>query len=189
MSEMTRRTFLKASSGALGACTVAGPAVGPAAAGLAPVNPPSGQRAKVFTVFFGTAPSRDDTDLEPVSNEEIVRRLQNACDGVDFVVRDMTKGVPLDVVNEVKDLQRQGYDGVIVYGCPRDYDLIRTGLPTINVAVVNDFMNIPFPLFQQNRVVRAMLDPWRFSADPKVSERMFTDLVEKDQADPSRSSG
>jgi len=29
---------------------------------------------------------------------------------------------------------RQDYDGVLVYVWPRDYDLLRTGLPTLNVA-------------------------------------------------------
>jgi hypothetical protein len=56
---------------------------------------------------------------------------------------------------------------------------LRTGLPTINVAVVNDFMNVPYPLFEQNRVIGAFLDPWRFCADPNVSERMFRDLIDK----------
>jgi hypothetical protein len=40
-------------------------------------------------------------------------------------------------------------------------------------------MNTPYPLFKQHRVIDAFLDPWRFSADPKVSERMFRDLVGK----------
>lgn len=176
MSAMTRRTFLGASSGALGACVLGGPLAG-GAAGAAEAGE---ERTKIYTVFIGSAPSRDDTDLEPTPNEEIVRRLQTACEGVDFVVRDLTRGVRMDaVVKEVKELKRQQYDGVIICGCPRDYDLLRSGLPTINVAIVNDFMNVPFPLFKANRVVGAYLDPWKFSADPNVSEQMFRDLVDK----------
>ncbi len=176
MSTMSRRTFVKVASGALSACALGS---SPAAELPPPAGPP-GESTKIFTVFFGFAPSRDDTDLEPVPNEEIIRRLQKACDGVEFVVRDLTQGVRLDsVMNELKDLQRQQCDGVIVCGCPREYDLIRTGLPTINVSVLNDFMNVPFPLFPKHRVVHAMLDPWQFSADPKVTERMFTDLADK----------
>jgi hypothetical protein len=45
--------------------------------------------------------------------------------------------------------------------------------------VVNDFMNIPYPLFKANRVIGAFLDPWRFSADAEMSERMFRDLADK----------
>ena len=146
---------------------------------------PRTQPARVFMVLFGTAPSKDDTDLEPVSNEEIVRRLREACDGVDFVVRDLTKGARLDsVLGEAKDLKGQGYDGVIIYGCPQDYDLLRTGLPTINVAVLNDFMNIPFPLYRQNRVIGAMLDPWRFCADAAVSRADVPRPGRQGEADP-----
>ncbi len=32
-------------------------------------------------------------------------------------------------------------------------------------------MNIPYPLFSKNRAIGAMLDPWRFSADPNLPER------------------
>ena len=167
---------MKLASGALSACAwgASGAAELPA-----PSIPPA-ESTKIFTVFFGIAPSRDDTDLEPLSNEEIIGRLQKSCDGVEFVVRDLTRGVRLDaVMNELKDLPRQQCDAVMICGCPREYDLLRTGLPTINVSMVNDFMNVPFPLFKPHRVVHAMLDPWQFSADPKVTERMFTDLADK----------
>ncbi len=176
MSTMSRRTFVKLAPGALSACAWG---ASRAAESPAPASP-SGESAKIFTVFFGIAPSRDDTDLEPLSNEEIIGRLQKSCDGVEFVVRDLTRGVRLDaVMNELKDLQRQQCDAVMICGCPREYDLLRTGLPTINVSMVNDFMNVPFPLFKPHRVVHAMLDPWQFTADPKVTERMFTDLADK----------
>lgn len=172
MSAIERRTFLQLSAAALGSCALGGEPPGQAK--------PVGEAAKIFMIFFGIAPSQDDTNLKPVTHEEIVRRLQGACPGVDFTVRDLTKGGRLEaVLNELKDLKRQGYDGVIVYGWPRDNDLLRTGLPTINVAVVNDFMNIPFPLYRKNRVIGAALDPWRFCSDTKVTERMFSDLVDK----------
>ena len=167
MPALSRRTFVKTSSGA-------------ALAAFASQAPRNGQPAKIFTVFFDIAPSRDDSNLQPLTNEEIVRRLQQDCPGVEFVVRDLTRGAKLPaLLNEARDLRKLGYDGVVIYGWPRDYDLLRTGLPTINIAVLNDFMNIPYPLFRQNRVVGAMLDPWRFSADPKVSERMFQDLIDQ----------
>ncbi len=44
--------------------------------GLARQDMQNGEHAIIYTVFFGTAPSRDDTDLEPITNEAIVRRLQ-----------------------------------------------------------------------------------------------------------------
>jgi hypothetical protein len=153
---------------------------GPARSRAEDTNPPGVQRAKVYAIFFGSAPSRDDTDLEPTTNAEIAARLQKVCGGIDFTIRDFAAGARWDtVVNETKELPKLGYDGVVICGCPRDYDMLRTGLPTINVAIVNDFMNIPYPLFEKNRVVAAMLDPWHFSADPQVPERMFQDLVNK----------
>ena len=167
MPRLTRRAFLAASSGA-------------ASAAFAPQGARSVPPARIYTVFFDVAPSVDDTDVRPMTNAEIVRRLERDCDGVQLVVRDLTRDARLPaVLNEAKDLKRLGYDGVIVYGWPRDYDLLRTGLPTINVAVINDFQNVPYPLFKQNRVVDAFLDPWRFCADPAVAERMFADLIDK----------
>ncbi len=176
MAAITRRGFLELSSRALGSCAFGVPL----ATGLAAQGRPGVEPAKIYTVLFGTAPSRDDTDREPMTHDEIVRRLQAACGGVDFVVRDLTRESRLEtVLNESKDLSGKGFDGVIIYGWPRDYELLRTGLPTINVAVLNDFMNNPYPLYEKNRVIDAYLDPWRFCADPAVTQRMFTDLVDK----------
>ncbi len=193
---LSRRAFLRGASGglvgvsAVSTLTTLGcqgqPAtnerniVGPIAKGIMRQGMQNSKHAKIYTVFFRTAPSRDDTDLEPITNEDIVRRLQKECDGVDFVVRDLIRGATMQsVLNEIKDLKKLHYDGVIICGWPRDYELLRSGLPTINVMVVNDFMNIPYPLHKTNRVIGAFLDPWRFCADPGVSERMFQDLVAK----------
>jgi hypothetical protein len=169
MDAITRRTFLELSAGALGASVLGGR-----------MKAQDMQPARIYTVFFDIAPSRDDTSLRPLANEEIIHRLQAACSGVEFTVRDLTRGATLpSVLNEAKDLRKLDYDGVIVCGWPRDYDLLRTGLPTINVAVINDFQNVPYPLFKQNRVIDAALDPWGFSQDPGTSDRMFRDLADK----------
>ena len=176
MDAISRRNFLRVSCGALGATTLGAPLAAHSAEPAASDD----RRAKIFMIFSRFAPSPDDTDLRPIPNAEIVERLRKDCDGVDFTVRDVTAGITQDsILAEAKELKRLGYDGVVICGCPRNYDLLRTGLPTINAAVVNDFMNIPYPLFAKNRVIGAMLDPWRFSADPKVPERMLADLVEK----------
>jgi hypothetical protein len=176
MFELSRRTFMQTSLSALG--------VGAfnlnCSAGFAQPTQPKRRCAKVFMVFFGYAPSADDTDVRPVPNEATVRRLREACPDVEFVVRDTTKGVSLqEVLNEVAQLKQQEYDGVIICGWPRHYDLLRSGLPTINVAIVNDFMNTPYPLFKKNRTVGAFLDPWRFCEDSQVTESMFQDLCSK----------
>jgi hypothetical protein len=164
------------SSGAFGACLFGG--LSPA--GFAQLAAQGQETTKIFTVFFNIAPSIDDTDLRPMSNRDIVRRLGNDCPGVEFAVRDITQGNTLEsILNEAKELKSGGYDGVIVYGWPRNYDLLKTGLPTINVSVVNDFMNLPVPIYKENKVVDAFLDPWEFSSDPEVPKQMFADLVDK----------
>ncbi len=145
-----------------------------------PPSTPRDDLTRVYMVILPTAPSRDDTDVEPISNPAIVQRLKELCEGVNFDVRDLTAGVTMQsVLNEAKELKRSGYDGVVVCGWPRDYELLRTGVPTINVAVVNDFMNIPYPRLKEHKVISASLDPWRFCADPNVSERMLQDLADK----------
>ena len=107
MSSLSRRSFLKYSSGALGAKAVAAAA----ATGDARETAQNGRRTKVYTVFFPTAPSRDDTTLEPTPNEALIRQLQGACRGVEFEVRDLTRGGRLaSVLNEAKELTKQGYD-------------------------------------------------------------------------------
>lgn len=176
MPGLTRRDFLKTSSGALGAAALGSMLPAELAPQVRRGNPPT----KIYTVFWPTAPSTDDTALRPTPNAEIVRRLEAACAGVEFVVRDLRAGATTEsVVREAAGLRRSGYDGVLVVGAARDYDLLRTGLPTINAAVVNDFMNIPFPLLKQYGVVSALLDPWKFSTDPAILEQMFDDLVQK----------
>ncbi len=177
MVAISRRGFLQASSSALGAYVLRAREASSAPADAVREDSSS---ARVYCVFFGIAPSPDDTDLRPTTNEEIVQQLQELCPGVEFVVRDLTRGVSMQtVINEAGDLQRQGYDGVLIYGWPREYDLLRTGLPTINVAVIADFMNTPYPLFSQHRVIDAFLDPWKFCAKPDVSRQMMLDLADK----------
>jgi hypothetical protein len=176
MIPMDRRYFLKLGALAFGANTF----------NLIPQNllPASvtipNKKTKLYTVFFSDAPSEDDTHLLPVSNEVIIRRLKKNCTGVDFIVRDVTKSISKEtVLNEITDLKRLGYDGVIICGWPRDYNLLRSGLPTINVSIVNDFMNVPFPVYTENKVVTAFLDPWKFSRSTKIRDLMYNDLVGK----------
>ena len=62
-------------------------------------------KAKLYTIFFKTAPSTDDTHLLPMSNDELIHQLKNDCSGVDFTVRDLSKSAKLEnVLNEIEDL-------------------------------------------------------------------------------------
>jgi hypothetical protein len=173
MLEIGRRSFLKISALAFGANML----------NIIPLNAiqnSKSSKTKLYTVFFSIAPSKDDTHLVPISNEEIILRLKKDCSGVDFIVRDLTKSSTLQtVLNEIKDLKQLDFDGVLVFGWPRDYDILRSGLPTINISIINDFMNVPFPIYAENKVVSAFLDPWKFSRSAEILDHMYNDLVEK----------
>jgi len=176
MLPINRRNFIKIGAGAL-AANMAGalPLFGGSDSSTRKTN-----TAKIYTIFFGTAPSKDDTHLVPMSNEELIRQLQRDCSGVDFTIRDLTKSAKFDtVLNEIGDLERLNYDGVIVYGWPRDYKVLKSGLPTINISIVNDFMNNPVKIYHENKVVPAFLDPWKFSTSARNINLMYNDLVEK----------
>jgi hypothetical protein len=176
MLELDRRSFIKMGAMALGAnmFNVMPLNILQASNGFNETN------AKIYTVFFNIAPSKDDSSKVPVSNEEIIQHLQKDCTGVDFVVRDLSKSAKMEtVLKEIKDLRKQDFDGVMIYGWPRDYQVLRSGLPTINISIINDFMNVPFPIYPENKVVPAFLDPWKFTRSTKVLDCMYHDLVGK----------
>jgi len=176
MSELTRRGFLKVSAGAVGAAVTAGRV---AAAPQATQSPTA--RTRIYTVFGHTNPSPDDTSVVPASDAELLGRLQASCPDVEFVVRDEKKpGVFQSMLNEVRDLKNQGYDGVLYFGAPRHYGPTETGLPTIVVYSIHDFMNIPYALFaKRGKVLTATIDRWHFCASSRVSEQMEKDLAAK----------
>ena len=176
MSDLSRRDFLKASAGAAGASLAASRVH---AAAEAPQGP--SPRAKVFTIFGHTNPSPDDTSVVPTSDADLLRRLEENCPAVEFVVRDLKKpGAFQSVLNEMGDLRKQDYDGVLLFGAPRHYGLTESGLPTIVVYSIHDFMNIPYTLFaEQGKILTNTIDRWHFCASPKVAERMERDLFAK----------
>ena len=176
MTDRSRRRFLKTSAGATAAAAVR---VRIETGAAAPVS--ASGRARVFVVFGATNPSRDDTAIVPLSNDDLLARLRENCPRIEFVVRDKTGAGALEsILNEMRDLKRQGYDGVIVFGAPRHYGLTETGLPTLVVYSLHDFMNIPCALFaERGKILVATIDRWRFCSSPEVSERMERDLFEK----------
>ena len=179
MSAITRRTFLQVSSGALGVCS------GWSSGGRWRVPEPAAPRtqpARVFMVLFGTAPSKDDTDLEPESNEEIVRRLRERVPRGGFRGPRSDQGRPRWTWSSprLRSCRARATTESSSTVARSDYDLIRTGLPTINVAVLNDFMNIPFPLYSRTGCIARHARPLAvLGRRGRSRERMFRDLVEK----------
>ena len=138
-------------------------------------------RAKIFTVFGHTNPSPDDTSVVPTSDADLLRRLEENCPGIEFVPRDEKKPGALEsILNEMRDLKKQGYDGVLVFGAPRHYGLTETGLPTIVVYSIHDFMDIPYTLFaKRGKILTTTIDRWHFCSSPQVSKQMEQDLFQK----------
>ena len=176
MSELSRRDFLKASAGAVGASVAASRVHASPNGGNA--RPP---RARIFTVFGPMNPSPDDTSVVPTSDADLLRRLEENCPGIDFVRRDEKKPGALEsILNEMRDLKKQGCDGVLLFGAPRHYGLTETGLPTLLVYSIHDFMNIPYALFaKRGKTLTTTIDRWRFCASEQVSKQMEQDLFEK----------
>ncbi len=139
--------------------------------------------AQVYTVFvspgYGGAGGIPE---ELVTNDQLLQRLEDRVQGTDFVGRDLTKG-DLDlafVLRELESLQ-DDLDGVLVIGTSRkeEYELALTGLPTIVVYNLFEFMHLPYELYsERGRILTACLDR-RNAANPAITSAMFDDLVAK----------
>jgi len=149
----------------------------------------------IFTVFTSEGCGCTGSGGAPMTfttNDQVISSLQQACDGMDFTVWEGTRS---DAYNEVKkNIDR--YDGVLIIGgMDGDYRLAFTGLPTITVYNLWEFMNQPYELFATGKITEeailkggteykdvkiltAQLDR-RNLCDPSVTEEMFMDLVYK----------
>ena len=151
---------------------------------------------KVFTIFtsHGCGCTGSGGDPETfTTHEEVLYELKQACDGIDFIEWE---GTFTDAYNEIKG-NKDSYDGVLIIGrVSQNYRLAFTGLPTIVVYNLFEFMDAqPYHLFatgkmpeesilkggtdyQDPRILTAQLDR-RNLASPAVREAMFNDLVDK----------
>ena len=153
------------------------------------------QPARIFTLFTSHGCGCTGSGGAPLTfttNEQVLSELQKTCSGVDFSLWEGTRSAGLDEIQTNKE----SYDGVlIVGGLDGDYRLAFTGLPTIAVYNLWEFMNQPWDLFATGRIrkgpvlkggtdykdvkiLTAQLDRRNLCA-PEVSEKMFTDLVSK----------
>ena len=151
-------------------------------------------KARIYCVF--TSPGYVGAGNVPdtlLTNEDLLRQLQEECADVEFVARDMTKGdvSPESVSSELKD-RKQDLDGVLIVGASRDYSLAFSGLPTIVAYNLFEWMIIPYklyasqeepdsilvggPEYREGRILTAQLDRRMVSS---LSKEMFDDLVAK----------
>ncbi len=150
---------------------------------------------KIFTLFTSHGCGCTGSGGAPMtftSNEQVLSDLQQACEDVDFILWEGTRN---DAYVEIQ-LKKSSYDGVLIIGgLDGDYRLAFTGLPTITVYNLWEFMNQPWELFktgkmsvdpvltgggdyQDVKILTAQLDRRNLCA-PSVSEKMFQDLVYK----------
>jgi hypothetical protein len=154
-----------------------------------------GTNTSIFTVFTSHGCGCTGSGGAPetfTSNEEVLSDLRQACEGVDF---KLWEGARSDAYEEIQ-MNQDSYDGVLIIGgLDGDYRLAFTGLPTITVYNLWEFMNQPWDLFatgempenpvlkgghdySEVKILTAQLDRRNLCA-PEVTEKMFKDLVYK----------
>jgi len=157
-----------------------------------------GENTKIYTVFVnqGCSCPAGGTPEGLTTNDEIVGKLQSTCSAVHFIARDLTKpGTNMPAVLDELEASKGSFDGVLIFGAlgNREYKLAFTGLPTICVYNLFEWMNIPYKLYstkkensikagggecKSGRIITAQLDR-RNVCSPSVSAAMFEDLVTK----------
>ncbi len=161
------------------------------------------ERTVIYTVFLSRGYGGPGTPPDPeffLSNDALAEKLQKRCRGVEFIVRDITKRTA-SPASLFEDLQKrkQQLDGVLLVGvgasgAGRDYRLAFSGLPTVVVYNLFEFMNVPYKLFAtgqeaesivvggpeygEGRILTASLDR-RSLCGQSVSAAAFEDLVYK----------
>jgi hypothetical protein len=153
------------------------------------------RNTKIFTMFSSKGCGCTGSGGAPMTfttNEQVIYALQQACNSVEFVLWNGTRSAACDEIQSKKE----NYDGVLIIGeIDGDYRLAFTGLPTIVVYNLWEFMVNPYNLFatgkvqqdgilkggadyQDVKILTARLDR-RNVCNPTVRESMFNDLVYK----------
>ena len=151
----------------------------------------------LFTVFTSAGCGCTGSGGAPMTfttHDQVLSQLRQACEKIDFIRWEGTYG---DAFNEVEK-NRGNYDGVLIIGrLNGDYRLAFTGLPTIVVYNLFEFMDgQPYHLFttglmddesnilkgssgyKNMKILTAQLDRRNLCA-PAVRDSMFNDLVYK----------
>jgi len=149
----------------------------------------------IFTIFTSGGCGCTGSGGPPLTfttHDQVMFALKQACNGVDFI---RYEGTRTDAYVEVQN-NKDSYDGVLIIGdIGGDYRLAFTGLPTIVVYNLFEFMNQPYNLFatgkvpektmlkggtnyKDSKILIAQLDR-RNLCNPSMTESMFKDLVYK----------
>jgi hypothetical protein len=154
------------------------------------------ENTRIYTIFVSSGYGGAGESPESlITNEDLLHKLQSECNGIDFIARDITEpNTSLEEVYNELESSKGDLDGVIIIGTTREYRLAFTGLPTIVVYNLFEWMNIPHKLFNKGfeedgilvggtdykngRILTAELDR-RNVTSTSVSQAMFEDLVDK----------
>lgn len=157
-----------------------------------------GEDTQIYTVFVnqGCSCPAGGTPKGLTTNKELLHKLKSECGGIDFIARDLTeRDTSLKAALDELEASIEGLDGVLIVGAlgNKEYKLAFTGLPTICVYNLFEWMNIPYklyytekensikvggPEYKGGRILTAQLDR-RNVCDPSVSSAMFEDLAGK----------
>jgi len=115
-----------------------------------------GENTKIYVVFVnqGCSCPAGGAPEGLITNEEVLHKLQDKCSGVDFIARDITKrDINIGAVLNELEGSKEGLDGVLILGAlgNREYRLAFTGLPTICVYSLFEWMNIPYKLYDTGK--------------------------------------
>ncbi len=154
------------------------------------------ENTKIYTVFLSQGyVGPGGSAKNPITNTELLNKLQSECPGIDFIVRDITETdiSHESVLNELEN-SKGNTDGVLIIGTLSDYKLAFTGLPTIIVYNLWEWDKSPYKLFatgkeeecvlvggpeyKNGKILTAQLDRRQICV-PAKSEAMFKDLTEK----------
>ena len=154
------------------------------------------ENTRIYTIFVSSGYGGAGESPESlIANEDLLHELQSECKGIDFIARDITEpDTSLEEVYNELESSKGGLDGALIIGTTREYRLAFTGLPTIVVYNLFEWMNIPYKLFntgkeensilvggpdyEDGRILTAELDR-RNVTSTSVSQAMFEDLVDK----------
>ena len=139
-----------------------------------PVRPPSaGRDVRIYVAFpsselFGSTQTYPlhHPDQKLLGNDEILRAIEERCEGVEFVGQTDVEPVQTTLANV--EQEAQNLDGLLYFGAPTD-QLIRTGLPIIAVHPLWGQWQYPFDAFTGERVLTACLP-----VIPDASETTFS---------------
>jgi hypothetical protein len=109
-------------------------------------------------------------------NQEILQRVKDECEGVEFVGKAEPVGAS-DAIPKIKE-QKENLAGLLVFGAPPD-ELIQVGLPMVAVErPLEGCTTVPFHAYKESKVVTSYL-PAHCDKDPKVYSLRIEDIAGK----------